>query len=874
MCFLDPFVIFASSYHISINIHVVVGYCFKADILNITKLRDISYIVIICFSILFAFQPKAGNSNNVDSLKNTINEQSGITKVNTMLELAQLLSNSQPDSSIAYANNALEIARQVNDQKVEASALHIIANGYRLTGNNVNSLESLLFALRLYKELADNQGIALVSDDIGRIYRFLGNYPVALGYHLDALEIFTKEEDKHGIASSLINTGIVYRNLGNTNNALKNYNKALSICREINDFETTVSALISIGNVYWYDGDNINALIFYEEALMISSQPGFSGDHSGGILNNIGNVNRSIKNYNKALGYYNQSLKITKELGDKNLIAVALKNIGITYKEMGDYTKAIQYLKDGYKLANEIQLIRVMEEALNYLSYSYYEINNYRKAFDYFEEYTKLKDSLFDKTENEKITILQLNHEIKEREHAERIDEKNFELENIKLRNTRNYIVFLFIIVFLIALFIWSRYRNNTKANEELRKLNIDLERRVEERTKRMREENEHRRIAQEQAELANEAKNRFLATISHEVRTPINAIIGFCDLTTDDDIDNKHKVNLQRVKDSSEHLLALIKDVLDYSQIESGMLELKELSFSFNELIESVVNAYYLDAESKKINLSFEIAGNIPTFVIGDPGSLRQIMYNLIGNAIKFTDKGEVAISVKQKGNVSDKGILNLEISVRDTGIGISKLKQKLIFKDFTQADSSSSRRYGGAGLGLTLSKHFVEMMNGNIFVESEKGKGSTFTINIQLKVDTKKSVKKVLKKPPTGSSLHILIAEDNFLNAQVVKAFLDRLGHTSEVANNGLEAVEILEKKEFDAVLMDIEMPEMDGLEATKVIRASKGRVKNAEIPIIALTAHALKKYEEASFEAGMNGYLTKPVDIDHLKETLKSI
>jgi signal transduction histidine kinase/CheY-like chemotaxis protein len=821
-----------------------------------------------------AFQPLIGKSINIDSLELASHELIGIEKAKTNLQLAQVFSNNHPDSSIEYANKALEIAKQEGDKKIEASSLHMIANGYRLTGNNVNSLEFLLSALQIYKGLDDVEGIAHVSDDIGRIYRFLGNYSLALDYHLDALAIFKNLKDKHGIASSLINTGIVYRNLGNTNKALENYNKALSICREINDQETIVSALISIGNVYWYDGDNNNALTFYEEALMISSQPGFSGDHTGGILNNIGNVNRSIKNYDKALGYYNQSLKITTELGDKNLIAVSYKNIGITYREMGDYAKAIQFLKDGYQLAEEIQLIRVMEESLNYLSYSYYELNNYRKAFDYFEAYTKLKDSLFDKKENEKITILQLNHEMKEREQAEKLNEKDFELENIKLRNTRNYIIFLFIIVFLIALFIWSRYRNNAKANEELRMLNVDLERRVEERTKRMREENEHRRIAQEQAELANEAKNRFLATISHEVRTPINAIIGFCDLTFDDDIDDKHKINLKRVKDSSEHLLALIKDVLDYSQIESGMLELKELSFSLNELIESVVNAYYLDAESKKINLSFEIAGNIPTFVIGDPGSMRQILYNLIGNAIKFTDKGEVAVSVKQKGNVTEKGILKLEISVKDTGIGISKLKQKLIFKDFTQADSSSSRRYGGAGLGLTLSKHFVEMMNGSIFVESEKGKGSTFTINVQLKVDTQKSVKKVLKKPPTKSSLHILVAEDNFLNAQVVKAFLERLGHTSEVANNGLEAVEMLEKKDFDAVLMDIEMPEMDGLEATRVIRAGKGRVKDSDVTIIALTAHALKKYEEASFAAGMNGYLTKPVDIDQLKETLKAI
>ena len=837
-------------------------------------MRDISYIVIICFFLVFDFHSIYGKEINVDSLELVSQELSGIEKAEALNLLSQEIVSQQPDEAIAYGEEALSIAKVNNNKTIQANALHTIAEGYRLMGNNVNSLEYQLLALQLYKELDDKEGIAKASDDIGRIYRFMGNYSFALEYHLNALELFIELNDKSGIASSLINSGIVYRNLGDINNALENYNKALSISREIYDLGKTVSALISIGNVYWYDEDNENALSFYEEALKISSQPDFSGDHPGGILNNIGNVNRSIGNYNKALGYYNQSLKITRVLGDKNLIAVTLKNIGITYKELGDYTLAIQYLKESKNLANEIQLVRVIEESLNHLSHCYYAINNYRKAFDFFEEYTELKDSLFDIKENEKLSILQLNHQMREREQEKKINETSFELEIVRVRNTRNYIIFLSVFIILVALFIWSRYRLKSSANEELKMLNVELERRVEERTNRIREENERRKIAQEQAEHANEAKNRFLATMSHEVRTPLNAIIGFCDLTIDSNIDKEHQVNLKRVKDSSEHLLALVKDIIDYSQVESGMLELKELSFSISELIESVVNAFYLDSESKKINLSYEIATNIPTYVIGDPGSLRQILYNLIGNAIKFTDKGEVAVLVKQKDTVSDNGLLNLEISVRDSGIGISKLKQKLIFKGFTQGDSGASRRYGGAGLGLTLSKHFVEMMKGRIFVESEKGKGSTFTFNVFLKVDTKKSVKKVLSKPPKKVSLHVLVAEDNFLNAQVVKAFLERLGHTSEIANNGLEAVELLEKKDFDAVLMDIEMPEMDGIEATKVIRARKGKVKNPDIHIIALTAHALKKYEEASYDAGMNNYLTKPVDIDQLKETLKSI
>jgi CheY-like chemotaxis protein len=391
-----------------------------------------------------------------------------------------------------------------------------------------------------------------------------------------------------------------------------------------------------------------------------------------------------------------------------------------------------------------------------------------------------------------------------------------------------------------------------------------------------MREENEQRRKAQEQAELANETKNRFLATISHEVRTPINAIIGFCDLAINPDVHDDHQTNLRRVKDSSEHLLALIKDIIDYAQIESGKLELKKFKFDIYQLIESIVNAYYLDATSKKIKITCSIDKDVPKIVIGDSDAVRQILYNLIGNAIKFTDKGSVEVLVKLEKHKQGENKVVLKFSVKDTGIGISKLKQKLIFMDFTQGNgTSSSRRYGGVGLGLTICKYFVELMDGKISVNSKKDKGSEFEFTIQLDADTDKAAKKVIKKKTVSGKLNILVVEDNLLNSQVVTSFLKRLGHNSDIASNGKIALEKLAAENYDVVLMDIEMPEMDGIEATREIRSgNNGHIKNPKIPIIALTAHALRDYEEISHEVGMDYYLTKPIDIDRLSEALQSI
>ena len=649
--------------------------------------------------------------------------------------------------------------------------------------------------------------------------------------------------------------------------------------REIVEFEkipkNLVNALIAIGDIHWYDFENKKALTFYEEAFEISTQDNFTGDHPASILNKIGNVYRNLGETNKALDYYQQSLEISNEVGDKNLIAETTKSMGIAYQEAGRFSQAIQLLSESRDMAKQIHLLDVQREALDHLSQTYTALADYKKALEYFIEFSKLKDSLFDEETSNKISIIQLGYDLKEQEQEKTINEIDLMLVIARERNLRNIIVFISVFAILLVILLWYRNRLKNKSNNELRELNAELERRVEERTIRLREENEERKKIQEQAELANETKNRFLATISHEVRTPINAIIGFCDLAINPDVHDDHQTNLKRVKDSSEHLLALIKDIIDYAQIESGRMELKKFTFDIHNLIESVVNAYYLDATSKKIKLTSQISEDVPKFVIGDSDAIRQILYNLIGNAIKFTDKGSIDINIDLAEQALESDNVKLKFTVKDTGIGISQLKQKLIFMDFTQGGgTSSSRRYGGVGLGLTICKYFVESMEGTISVKSEKEKGSEFEFDIILGVDKTKTAKKVVKKKLQKKALDILVVEDNLLNSQVVTSFLKRLGHTSDIADNGKIALEKLAKKDYDVVLMDIEMPEMDGIEATKEIRQGNYNVKNPNVPIVALTAHALRDYEEKSFEVGMNSYLTKPIDIERLTDVLQAI
>ena len=837
------------------------------------KIIKLAKILIVLIGVCLLYVSIRGRS--VDTLELKLETVSGTKKIDALIELSESYINQLPERSIEYASEALELSLASEDLERQSLSLYQLANAFRVQGDNIRALDYFFQSLKIFQQLEDKKNIAKNLNQIGKLYRFMGNYSDAMDSHIEALHIYEELGNKAGIAASLINTGIVYRNLGNVEQALINYNEALEISRYINDNTSIVNALLAIGNIYWYDNDNEKALAFYEEALEISRQENFTGDHPAGILNNIGNVYRNLRDFNKALEYYQQSLDISREIGDKNLIATAIKNIGIAYQESGRFSQAIQYLSESKTLARQIHLLDVQREALDHLSQTYTALADYKKALEYFIEFSKLKDSLFDEETSNKISVMQLGYDLKEKEQEKTISEIDLLLEITKERNLRHIIVFISIVAILLVIILWYRYRLKIKSNLELRELNTDLERRVEERTKRLREENEKRKKIQEQAELANETKNRFLATISHEVRTPINAIIGFCDLAINPDVHDDHQTNLRRVKDSSEHLLALIKDIIDYAQIESGQMELKKFTFDIHNLIESIVNAYYLDASSKQLKLSHEIGDNVPEFVIGDSDALRQIMYNLIGNAIKFTDKGSIDIKVSLEEQNPETNKIKLKFSVKDTGIGITKLKQKLIFMDFTQGNGSvSSRRYGGVGLGLTICKYFVELMNGKISVKSEKDKGSEFEFVIDLEVDKEKTAKKSIKKEKVKRKLKILVVEDNMLNSQVVTSFLKRLGHTSDIASNGKLALEKLAAKNYDVVLMDIEMPEMDGIEATREIRNGNYKVKNPQIPIIALTAHALRDYEEKSYEVGMDSYLTKPIDIDRLTEVLQSI
>ncbi|MDD5734787.1 MAG: ATP-binding protein, partial [Methanothrix soehngenii] len=402
--------------------------------------------------------------------------------------------------------------------------------------------------------------------------------------------------------------------------------------------------------------------------------------------------------------------------------------------------------------------------------------------------------------------------------------------------------------------------------------------------TDRKRVEEELQR-SKEMAESATRAKSEFLANMSHEIRTPMNAVIGLTELLMDEKdekLTSAQRECVEMIRISGDTLLSIINNILDLTKIEANMTELEHRPIDVKGCIESSMDLVSGSVGDKRIKFSYKIEENVPQFIMGDPTRLCQILMNLLNNALKFTEQGEIAVSVSSTN--LDGGGYEIHFAVKDTGIGIPEDKMSRLFRSFSQVDASTARKYGGTGLGLAISKKLTEMMNGRMWVESAVGVGSVFHFTIRADpiigepLDLSKpdnlyahGKQKIKDLERSNSELNILLAEDNVVNQIVTKKMLSKLGYNADVASSGIEALKALEKKRYDLIFMDVQMPEMDGLEAAREIRR---RWPEGGPKIIAVTASAFKGDQEMCLAAGMDGYIMKPTKIEAIREALQAV
>ena len=396
--------------------------------------------------------------------------------------------------------------------------------------------------------------------------------------------------------------------------------------------------------------------------------------------------------------------------------------------------------------------------------------------------------------------------------------------------------------------------------------------RRLNDLLRKFEKNNKELEIQKNKAEEATRLKAMFLANMSHEIRTPLNGIIGTSKMLEETTLNEEQSELIHIITTSGENLLNIINDILDFSKIEAGQIKLENIKFSLPEVIGTIAKLYKFKSDSKGIPINVNIDKNIPDVLIGDPYRLNQIVANLVNNALKFTEKGSVNINVEVLHQEDDRKV-ELIYKVIDTGIGISEEGKNKLFKEFSQVDSSTTRKYGGTGLGLSICQNLVALMNGKIGVESEVGKGSEFWFKLWYEY-AEKELSEHMKEIKVPDNLRILYAEDNLINQKITKFMLKKIQADCDMAGNGKQAFEMFKQKDYDLILMDMFMPEVNGIESTKLIREFEQESKSEKpVYIVAVTANAFSEDKQKCFDAGMNDFISKPFNESELKKVIEN-
>lgn len=711
----------------------------------------------------------------------------------------------------------------------------LIQRAQVLRGRNIGQATALLDdALSIAQQINYKKGIALIIRDKAACAFIQKNYKRALTGYSEAHQFFKDLDDKDGQLSCLTEISSIYFKLGEVTAALTYILETLKINTDRGDSEGIALGYNEIGKLHVYLQEYSNAIDYFKKALKI-----FEGIKNKKEMVNsfflLGNAYNWMDDFDKALYYLLRAINSLEHMEDADSRAKTYGSLAILHTKLKEYDKALSYFNKALELAGDGGSNTVKAQLKKSLGNLYIELTQYDKAIEVLTR--ALKFAQASPLEAQLVKIHQF---------LSIAYEKIGDMEN--------------------ALIHFKKY---FELDKEITSEEVSLKTKA----LHIRYDLEELKKQKEIAELSDKLKEQFLANVSHEIRTPMNGVLGMAHLLGKTSPTREQQEYIDAIKISANNLMVIINDILDFSKINAGKIEFSETEFNLRDLVKGIVQILQVRADEKKIQIGCTLDYHIKDNLIGDPIRLNQILVNLMGNAVKFTEKGKVTLDIKIMEEKDS--ICKVRFRVTDSGIGIPDNKLQSIFESFEQAENNK-RRYEGTGLGLTIVKQLVELQGGSISVKSRVNEGSEFTVDMFFKLGVNKTVAHPVEVTEQSNSkdvshVRVLIVEDNKVNQLLVKNMLKKFGFENfEAAENGKVALSKLREQEFDIILMDIQMPEMDGYEITREIRTRmRNEVRN--IPIIALTADASEKEKVKARESGMNDYVVKPYTPEELYSTL---
>jgi signal transduction histidine kinase/Flp pilus assembly protein TadD len=708
---------------------------------------------------------------------------------------------------------------------------------------------------------------ARILNNLGVVYRRLDNYEPALHYHLQALKIAEMINSRRSIAIALNSIGNINYMMGKYDDALKYFLRGYIIEKESRSIRGMAINLNNIGNVYKSKGDTVNAIKLYKQSLQLNSK---INDLKGiGICHNdIGTVYQAQGNKDLALNEFMKAYEYFKQTNDLRYIAEVTRNIGKSLLELNQTMRAGEFLKKSLEIARQLEAKWEEEASTRALAEYYHITGDNQNAYYYSIWAHQLRDKIDRETAQKNISNAQALYMLEKVEKEKDFFQNLSILTEQKLRREKQLrvittsIVLIVLIAIIIILDFRKRYtRNLTEKNKQLQDARDELK-------------NYSHKLenALDKAQAAARAKNIFLANISHEFRTPLNSIVGFSSLLKSRAQDEEQKEILDIILNSANNLIDLITELLNISAIETGQLKIKHKPVDLKQLLRETEKVFRMEAQQKSLDFALKISPTIPEFILSDEGRLRQVLFNLTGNAVKFTDKGSIEIEAWCEAfqNHSNK---NLYIRVKDTGPGIPQEELESIFEPFFQG-KSNLKESEGMGLGLSIVKKIVGMLGGEIKVESEIGKGSVFLLifnNIkEAKIISKTSSEKEYFAPVNHKFIKALVVDDLEFNRMLIAKFLDDAGITALFASNGEEALEKAKLYRPAMAFVDIRMPGMDGFEFARRLRELP---EASGMILIAVTASVFGTELDSLAKPPFDAYILKPVDYNSFQQLIRN-